>query len=76
MSVWPARIQLLEPIVLVAVTQVDPLSKETCTISPATVPVLRVPLMVCASVLVIKSVLLSPVSDKNSCVAMMVVGEV
>ena len=57
-----ARLKVLVPTVLVASTQVLPLSRLICTFSPARVLVLRVPERVCAAVLVTKSVLLLPVS--------------
>ncbi len=61
---------------LVAVLHVEPLSRETSTISPVAVTVLSVPLIVWAAVLVIKSVALVPVSAENTLVATVVVGAV
>ncbi len=61
---------------LVAVLHVEPLSRETSTISPVAVTVLSVPLIVWAAVLVIKSVALVPVSAENTLVATVVVGGV
>ncbi|MBX3656915.1 MAG: hypothetical protein KF740_00620 [Ramlibacter sp.] len=53
-----------------------PLSSDTCTISPATMLALVVPEMVCAAVLVMKSVPELPVSAENAMVDMVVVGAV
>jgi hypothetical protein len=62
--------------VVVAKDQVLPLSKETDTVSPLAKVVLKVPLMVCAAVLVMKSPLLEPVSALKAAVAMVVLGAV
>src|SRR3569623_274681 len=72
--VWPDSDQVFEPTDVVAVVQVEPLSSETSTISPETMLAEVVPLMVWAAVLVMKSVLLVPVSAENAIVAMVVVG--
>ena len=72
-SVCPARLQVFCPTVVVAAVQVLPLSKDTDTVSPVARLPLKVPLMVCAAVLVMKSVLL-PVSALKAAVAMVVVG--
>src|SRR3569623_737276 len=73
-SVWPDSDQVFEPTDVVAVDQVEPLSSETSTISPETMMAEVVPLMVWAAGLVLKSVLLVPVSAENAIVAMVVVG--
>ena len=53
------------------------MSSDTCTFSPVTVTALKVPLMVCAAVLVMKSVLLAPaVSALKAIVATVVAGPV
>src|SRR3569623_1387925 len=75
-SVWPDSDQVFEPSEVVAVVQVAPLTSETSTISPETMLAEVVPLMVWAAVLVMKSVLLVPVSAENAIVAMGVVGAV
>jgi hypothetical protein len=62
--------------VVVAKDQLLPLSNETDTVSPAANVVLKVPLMVCAAVLVMKSLVLEPVSALKAAVAMVVVGAV
>ena len=71
-----ARDHVLVPIVLVAVVQLLPLLIDTSTISPVTLTALKVPLMVCAAVLVMKSVELIPVSAEKVFVAIVVVGAV
>ena len=75
-KVCPVRLQVFCPTVVVAVLQVLPLSKDTETTSPLASVVLKVPLMSWAAVLVMKSVLLVPVSALNAAVAMVVVGAV
>jgi hypothetical protein len=50
------------------------LSSETCTVSPLTSAALSVPLRVCAAVLVIRSVLLAPVSAEKVTPVPVVVG--
>ena len=60
--------------VFVAVVHVAPLSVLTFTTSPVTVTALNVPLIVCAAVLVMKSVLLVPVSALNTNVLIVVAG--
>ena len=54
--------------------QVKPLSSETCTDSPLARLAVSVPLMVCAVVLVIRSVLELPVSAEKATEAAVVVG--
>jgi predicted transporter len=51
-----------------------PWSSETCTVSPLTSAALSVPLRVCAAVLVIRSVLLAPVSAEKVTPVPVVVG--
>ena len=76
MMVCPARLQVFCPTVLVAVVQVLPLFKDTETVSPVARFALKVPLMVCAAVWVMKSLALLPVSALKAAVAMVVVGAV
>ena len=73
-NVWPAKLQVLAPSVAVAVVQLAPLSNETCTDSPVSRFAFRVPLIVCAAVLVLKSVALAPVSAEKVTVDMVLVG--
>ena len=68
--------QVLWPTVLLAVTQLAPLSSDTSTVSPVTVLALRVPLMVCEAVWVIRSVVLVPVSAEKVALSTVVVGAV
>ena len=68
--------QVFCPIVVVAVAQLLPLSIDTSTNSPATMLVLVAPEMVCAAVLVRKSVEELPVSAENAAVAIVAVGAV
>ena len=75
-NVTPDRLQVAAPTVVLAVLQVLPLSVETSTISPVAMLALVVPEMVCAAVLVMKSVLEVPVSALKALVAMVVVGAV
>ena len=65
--------QVLELTAAVAAVHVLPLSTETYTVSPAAKLALSVPLMVCAAVLVMKS-LAVPVSALKAIVAMVVLG--
>ena len=60
----------------VAEVHVPPLSKETETVSPLDKLADKVPLTVCAAVLVMKSVLLVPVSAENAALATVRVGAV
>ena len=64
---------MLELTAAVAAAHVLPLSIETYTVSPAAKLALSVPLMVCAAVLVMKS-LAVPVSALKAVVAMVVAG--
>ena len=75
-SVWPLRVQVFWPTEVVAVVQLLPLSKDTDTISPLPKLALKVPLMVCAAVLVMKSLVLLPVSALNTAVATVVAAPV
>ena len=61
---------------VLAVFQVLPLSNDTKTVSPVAKLALKVPLMVCAAVWVMKSLALLPVSALKAAVAMVVVGDV
>ena len=74
--VTPLTDQVFCPTVVVAVLQVLPLSRDTSTVSPATMLALVVPEIVCAAVLVMKSVEELPVSAENAVVAMVAVGAV
>ena len=67
---------MAEPVEVVAVDQVAPLSMETLTKSPALRLDASVPLMVCAAVLVMRSVLLVPVSAEKVSVLTVLVGAV
>lgn len=67
---------MFAPTEVVAAVQLAPLSNDTYTISPEATLADKVPLMVCAAVLVMKSVLLLPVSAEKLFVAMVVVGAV
>ena len=67
---------MLVPTLVVAVVHVLPLFVDTSTISPETMFALVVPEIVCAPVLVLKSVPEVPVSAENASVAMVVVGAV
>ena len=75
-SVCPDRLQVFTPTDVVAAVQVAPLSSDTYTTSPEATLADNVPLMVCAAVLVMKSVLLVPVSAEKLFVAMVVAGAV
>lgn len=75
-SVCPDKLQVFAPTEVVAAAQVEPLSSDTYTTSPAATLADKVPLMVCAAVLVMKSVLLLPVSAEKLLVATVVVGGV
>ncbi len=65
---------MLVPVVLVALFQVLPLFRLTWMNSPVTVPALKVPMMVWAAMLVLKSVVLVPVSALKTVVNTVVVG--
>ena len=71
-SVAPASDQPLP--LLAAVCQVAPLSSDTCTDSPAASGADRLPPMVCCATLVMKSLLLAPVSADSMLPVMPVVG--
>ena len=73
-SVCPLRLHVLAPAEVLAVIQVLPLSSDTSTRSSLTRLALVVPLMVCAAVWVMKSVLLPPLSALKAIVATVVVG--
>ena len=64
------------PIVLLALFHVAPLSKLIFTTSPVAVAALRVPLIVWAAVLVMKSVVLVPVSAEKVTVLTVAVGAI
>ena len=64
------------PTVVVAVVHVLPLLSDTYTVSPLAMLALKVPLMSCAAVAVMKSLLLVPVSALNATVDTVVVGAV
>ena len=72
--VTPARLQAVDPTVAVAAVQVAPLSSDTFTVSPVRRLDDSVPLMVCAAAVVMKSVLLAPVSFEKAAVAIVIVG--
>ena len=74
--VCPARLQVFCPTVVVAGVQLAPLSKETFTVSLLAIAALKVPLMSCKLVLVMKSELLLPVSALKTAVDTLVVGAV
>ncbi|MNV34693.1 hypothetical protein D3C71_1261210 [compost metagenome] len=76
LSVWPPSDQVLLPTVDVAAVQVAPLSSETSTYSPEARLADKVPLSVCAAVLVMKSVDETPVSAEKTTEATVVVGAV
>ena len=76
LMVCPARLQVFCPTEVVAVVQLVPLFKETKTVSPFARLPLKVPLMSCAAVAVMKSLLLVPVSALNATVDTVVVGAV
>ena len=61
---------------VVAAVHVLPLSSDTYTVSPLAILALKVPLMSCAAVAVMKSLLLVPVSALNATVDTVVVGAV
>ena len=73
-KVWLPKLQLSWPIVFTATAHVAPLSKEISTVSPVMLTALSVPVIVCAAVLVIKSVLLTPVSAENATLLTVVLG--
>ena len=75
-NVTPASDHVLAPTLVVPVVQVPPLSIDTSTISPDTIFALVVPEIVCAAVLVLKSVPDIPVSAEKAIVAIVVVGAV
>ena len=75
-SVTPLRLQAVEPTVAVAAVQVVPLSSDTFTVLPVSRLDDSVPLTVCAAVLVMKSVLLEPVSFENEAAAIVIAGAV
>ncbi len=67
---------MLVPVVLVALFQVLPLFRLTWMNSPVTVPALKVPVIVWAAVLVLKSVALLPVSALRLTVLTVMLGAV
>src|SRR3569833_2360951 len=75
-SVWPASDQVFWPTVVAACNQVAPLTSKTSTCSANAKLDARLPLLVCAAVLVMRSVLLVPVSAEKVAVAMKFVGAV
>src|SRR3569832_1866478 len=75
-SVWPTSDHVFWPTVVAARNQVAPLSSETSTCSANAKLDARVPLIVCAAVLVMRSVPLVPVSAEKAAVATKLVGAV
>ena len=73
-SVTPVKLKAVLPTAALATAQVEPLSSDTLTSSPASRLALNVPLMLCAAVLVTKSVALVPVSVEKLTVDIVVVG--